>query len=578
MFRWRYIIPRALILAVIGGTIWFASGPLTKWLLITSGQSVTGAKVEIGQLETSWLEGKLRLGEIEIADPREPMKNLVQQDEAILDLDATRLLHKEFVVEKARISNVQFGTPRTDSGLLVKSERKSNINLDWILKPIERQAKVAGQNWLDQFERNSLKVIEDKLDTVRVANQLNEQWTTRYKYHNGQAQKIKKQIDDLKSLVKTPSKNPLRDFERLQTVARQINGFHNQLRQLKREINQLDDLIKRDRQALVDAKERDRQKIKNSANFFKIDAQTTTELLLGEQQAAYVNEVMNWVKWFRGVMPNPKKDFYPRRSRGENIQFVGLKARPRFLIQNAELTGHGNIGGQRHDFSGRASNLTTQPSLVENPTVFHLETSGARRIRVSAQLDRRTDKQIDSIRIQIPGIRVPAQHLGSPESMMVDVSEGRMVADIGVRVEDNQLVGRIVLRQDDLRLNLRQLHPKAGGHSLASNINQQLGQVREYAIQIDFSGKPNNLDVKLKSDLGTQVSDAFGRMVNKAAAETVAVQTRRLEEKVNAEIAKLTNRHQAEVRKLLNLINTDSQVVAGLEKIIPNLNKWPKIR
>ena len=110
------------------------------------------------------------------------------------------------------------------------------------------------------------------------------------------------------------------------------------------------------------------------------------------------------------------------------------------------------------------------------------------------------------------------------------------------------------------------------------SINQQLGQIGEYAIQIDFRGKPSDLDVQLKSDLGTRVSDAFGRMVNKAAADTIAVQTRKLEQKVNAEIARLTNRHQAEIRKLLNEVNVDSNIVAGLEKIVPGLNKWPKIR
>ncbi len=578
MFRWRYIIPRVIIFGLIICIVAFASGPLTKWLLITGGQSVTGAKVEIGNLETSWLEGKIRMGEIEIADPRHPMNNLVQQDEAVLNLDVDRLLHKEFIVEQARISNIQFGTPRTDSGLLSKSNKPSHVDLDWIINPLKKQAKTLGQNWLEQFERRSLKVIEDKLETVRVARQLNEQWTARYRYHHEQANKIKKQIDELKSMIKKPSKNPLRDFERLQVAMRQINNFHNQLRTTRREIHQLDDLLKRDRQRLIDAKERDQQKIKSSAEFFKVDANTTSELLLGRQRSDYVNEVISWVKWFRGVLPNPKRDFYPQRSRGENIQFVGLKPRPKFLIQSAKITGRGNIGGQRHDFFGSATNLSTQPEFVEAPTVFNLETSGARRIQVVAQLDRRTDKKIDDIRIKIPGIRIPAKHLGSPDSMLLDVSEGRLVADIGVRVEDNNLVGRIVFRQDHLKMSVRQLNPKAGGFNLASSINQQLSQLNEFVVQIDFSGKPNNLNVKLQSDLGTKISDAFGRMVNQAAAETIAVQTRRLEEQVNEEIARLTNRHKTEINKLLKIVNADSNVVAGLEKIIPNLNKWPKIR
>ena len=53
MTRWKYLIPRLIILSLIALAVWVGSDPLIRRVLVNNLESATGAKVEIGHLRTS---------------------------------------------------------------------------------------------------------------------------------------------------------------------------------------------------------------------------------------------------------------------------------------------------------------------------------------------------------------------------------------------------------------------------------------------------------------------------------------------------------------------------------------------
>ena len=69
MIRWRYVIPRLLILVVVGLFLRFGLSPVLRWSLVSIGESVTQAKVEIGQLEAGIFPLEIRLADVQLADP-----------------------------------------------------------------------------------------------------------------------------------------------------------------------------------------------------------------------------------------------------------------------------------------------------------------------------------------------------------------------------------------------------------------------------------------------------------------------------------------------------------------------------
>ncbi len=59
MSRWTYLIPRIVILSLILAAIWLGRDPLIQRLLIREAQNITGAQVEIAQVQSSLSNGKL---------------------------------------------------------------------------------------------------------------------------------------------------------------------------------------------------------------------------------------------------------------------------------------------------------------------------------------------------------------------------------------------------------------------------------------------------------------------------------------------------------------------------------------
>ncbi len=125
MSRWTYLIPRIVILSLILAAIWLGRDPLIQRLLIREAQNITGAQVEIAQVQSSLSNGKLFFKDLKIADPRNPMKNLVQADMAYVQLNPEQLLRRQFVIEQGQTSELIFGAPRTDSGALPETQRAS---------------------------------------------------------------------------------------------------------------------------------------------------------------------------------------------------------------------------------------------------------------------------------------------------------------------------------------------------------------------------------------------------------------------------------------------------------------------
>ena len=135
MIRWRYLLPRLVLLGIVLGLIGLGLDPLVRWALISTGQSMTGAKVEIGSLETAPMATVVTLGDLRVADPRDPMKNLFEIERLALDLDAAALLRRKFIVDTARIDGIRVGTSRETSGALPEETEAESTDRPWFRLP-----------------------------------------------------------------------------------------------------------------------------------------------------------------------------------------------------------------------------------------------------------------------------------------------------------------------------------------------------------------------------------------------------------------------------------------------------------
>src|SRR5262245_30893427 len=108
IFRWKYVLPRVAIVAAIVAAVRFGLDPLLKYAIVAGGEAATGAKVEVGELTTSLVDGRLVIDGFAAANPQHPMRNLAAADHVQLDVDSSALLRKRLVVKNGMVSGIVF--------------------------------------------------------------------------------------------------------------------------------------------------------------------------------------------------------------------------------------------------------------------------------------------------------------------------------------------------------------------------------------------------------------------------------------------------------------------------------------
>ena len=63
VIRWTYALPRLALVIVVILALRLGLDPLLRWTIVTSGEAAVGAKVEIGEVASSLLEGEVVLRE-----------------------------------------------------------------------------------------------------------------------------------------------------------------------------------------------------------------------------------------------------------------------------------------------------------------------------------------------------------------------------------------------------------------------------------------------------------------------------------------------------------------------------------
>ena len=75
-----------------------------------------GTQVDVGRLDLLPKQASVDLGALQVADPFEPRRNLVEADRILLKLNPEALTEKKVVVERFALQGMRFGTDAKDAG------------------------------------------------------------------------------------------------------------------------------------------------------------------------------------------------------------------------------------------------------------------------------------------------------------------------------------------------------------------------------------------------------------------------------------------------------------------------------
>jgi len=579
MTRWTYLIPRLIILSLIALAVWIGSDPLIRRVLVNNLESATGAKVEIGHLKTSLNKRQLFLEDLVIANPRDPMMNLVQADMAYVELDTKSLLNGQVVIERGQTSQAVFGAPRTNSGALEPPPQAPVESQTWEPKTFEPVEQI-GLRWLDQLPIKTQPTTTPQVTAIATtAAQMNQFWTRELTNQQSNIAALKSRTVELKRLVTPDSINPLRqkrfDSEFVHTEITSASTL------IAERIHELKQTLEGHRATLRAAYDQDVQKTQVSKTVSEFDGDSITQLLLSKAEERNINEIIGWFHWFRKTMPDPRVDFLPKSKRGLDLKIKLPNKKPDLLIKSIDIEGEGRFANRHTKFAGTAFNLTPQPELHDQPASFELRAQGDQHVHVKCILDRRGKESLDSLDIACPDLEVPdAQLLGEPQSMQVTMGpHSRIQADIKIHAVDDQLFGEIIFRHTNVSLHVDTLNSLAGGEDAALKINQGLAGLNRFETRVLLSGSFGDYQYDLKSDLGDRFSQAVSAVLSEKEQSVLAAQRKTLDRLLKTQLQELNNQIGPQLLQLEALLQEEVTEIADLRNLLPKSDsRLPKIR
>ena len=590
----------ALIPIFILGTITYLF--LESWVesgLEVAGEAIVGARVEIDQLRLtlSPLGGEFQ--RLQVANKRDPWKNVFETGKMKFALDFGQLLRGKYIVETLEANDLILGTKRATDGSLPKKPEPPQPKVEEpAAAPLTEQAKtvlVAEAKKTPIFDLDKLKK-EFKIDSLlnvqnlksvqhydslkRQVQQASEQW----KATLNELEQSKQRLADVEATVKSINLGELKTIEAITSTITKVNAsyktvndlnetFKTRRTSLTQEVNQLstsvksiDDLVKQDYQGLIAL-----------ARLPDVNMQGLAEVLLGKDFFQQAQEYLYWVEFARTTVPQyiPKADKVesPPRFEGQDVQFSEERSYPKFWIKKILISG-GEDKSQKPDYfyaKGEVKNIASNQKQTGLPLTIALLGERADRSSFSfdATFDRRPEVPVDNYKVRAANVPIGQLTVGRS-----DFLPSRITETIGTFVIDAEVPGnRIEASTTATFSNVTVVFDQNPRNDVERIVRDVLAGIKKFQVKLRMWNTGGPFDVAFSTDLDGQIAartkQVIGAEIARLQNEVRAKLNQRIAEK-RQEYEKLFNEKKEEVMERLrgyeNLVKEKLALVEGKKK------------
>ncbi len=560
MFRWKYVAPRLFMLIAFCIAVYYGSNPLIRLALIQAGQSATGARVEIGEVNASLARGNLTLQKMTMADPDHPTRNLLEIGRANFDLETSMILHRKWVIRDGSIDNIVLYTDRATSGELEKEEQDPNQSsaVSDAIKKMEARGTEWLEGSLDRFETE----FETELETVKLGRELADRWPQEYDAIESQSKELELQVRQIRDMIKQVREKPLEHLDKVKPLLASADKTRKDVADLRMRIQQLHEQMKSDRAALDIARRHDTEYLRQRLKLDELDGNSLSEYLLGPVWGPRVEWAVRWIQRSRQMMAS-ESDQVAQASRGVNYLFPGIPSTADVLIRKLNLSGTGTVESQPYSFAGTIYDVTHQPRRHDKPTTVTLRSDGAIQLTARGTLDRRGELPLDQWVIDIPAWRQNGETLGKAERLAVHIAPGVARIHAEFTIHDHSLEGQVLVQQDQLELQ-PVMSPRYAKYLSAESLQAAVAGVRQLQAELSISGELLKPRYRLKSNLGPHLASGLNRAVKLELAAREQQLMAKAHEEVNAELDKLQEKLVADHGKILERLELGDEQMEQL--------------
>ena len=574
IFRWKAIGPLALFLAIIAVLVWLFAEPVAKDTTEEVGTELLGTQVDIGKLDIRADEAAVDLHRLEIADPFDLAKNLVEAEEIRLKLNPVALAEKKLVVENLRLGGVRFGTTRKTPA-----------------KPVEGdgfapQALRSVRQWAQQFDVPILKLTP--IDTVRQLV-LNPTQLTTVKTAQalaGRADSARKGLEQsfkqlnveqtvdsasaLAARLKATDPRKLgldgtrRAIEDVRASLKQLDAAKQRVANLERQVKGGAGSLTVGLQNLDEARKKDYAFARSLLQLPTFSAPEIGEAFFGRVSIDRFQQALYYTELARRYMPPgllPKQDPGPDRLRaaGVDVRFPKQQDWPKFLVQLGQVDLE--IGGDsplRGGYEAMVQGLTSDPTLYGKPTVIRTsrtaEGSAIAGIDVAAIIDHVNPQRVrDSASARLRGVELPTLDI---PGLPFRLNPGRGAARLDFALRNEQVSGRWSLSSNQVAWALDSAGRKL--NTLEGLVWRVVSGLKDLSVDARVSGGLRSPKLAVRSNLDRAIAQRLEAVIGEEVAKA--------EKMVRAKVDSVVAARVEPVRKQILAVRSEAEARLGSER------------
>ncbi len=551
-------------------------------------EQLAEARVEIDNFHFSILGLQCGWDRLQIANKRNPWRNILETDKAELDFETRPLFWRKLIIREMTLTNVRSSSPRATDGTLPYEIVDEPGIVDEVFDSVQKQMRE-----LPLFDLSGLGKTLNLDSLVNVKNLASVQsyhklrafadssytsWKTGF-----EPQSYMKRAEEIKAEVTGLNVDQVKGVAALVSTLDKLKGIQTKVTTLKDDVENKKQTLENtiatvQGQALgaQNSLKEDIERAQRLAKLQDIDTRQLSLMLFGAPAVQRVQQVLDYVALGRKYLPmaqaamTSSKLEAPPRFEGQDLHFPFHYRYPRFLAREVKLSGAtaGGDTSRGYFLSGEIKNLTNQPTVSGKPTQFKIDFQriAGNQYTMSGNFDHTTNVPKDSLWISannfgLGNIKLPSnKHF--PHGLAAN--EG-----------DVTLSGFFVGDALDLRLNLAaapvsfdfSTTPKDMISNLVQNV---LAGFTRLELGVQLQGAASNYAMSIHSNLDNVLADQLKKVVGEKLAEARL----QIETRVRAEVDKRRKEAEALIENYKQSLTAEMQKVRGLvDQQVEEINK-----
>ncbi|WP_273034212.1 TIGR03545 family protein [Spongiibacter tropicus] len=524
MLKW---IPRVLLLLVVLviATVLFAMEPIAKWAIESEGSKAVGARVTVDSVDIKLYPTHVALNGLTVANPQEPMRNLLESERISADVDTKALLKQQVIADQVLLSGLQLYTERSTPG-----------TLDGSMPPPKPEQEGSGMPSITLPDANAIMSEEQAIIQAEVND-----------IENGFKSLESKWQEKSKTLPKEETFNEFKQrwealkkkntLERLAGAKQLRDDIKDELKQFKglnKELGADIDMAKSLTQRAAKLPSVQSQRIMSK---YGIDQGTEGMLrfLVGDEATAMVQRGLTLYRETVGDLTSKEPE--PTQPEASSELPVNI------LIREILIDGYQMVGEEKLAYSGEIRDVTDKQDYWNKPITMLLKggVNNASQLQIDGIFDQRGDALKSAFNMALKQLALSGISLSQSPQLPLQLEKGLADINANFAVDGSDLSGSVKGLVNQAKLLVANASSE---NDTAQRLAKALESVSKLVMNLNVGGSVSDPIVKLKSNLDSIIGDVLGEELKGQLKEVEADVKTKIQSKYGDDLNRLQEKRE----------------------------------